>query len=366
MSVIVARYRSYASGLAHGIGVLLAVLGLTAILQGCDQQTSSGDGASAESNEATGDEPHQTTTGPGDAAETEVGAVVEDPATVALVMKTLTNPFFVEVERGARRAEEELGIELIVRTAAQETSIEQQISIVDELVHAEVDAIVIAPGDSIRLIPVLQQAHEAGVVVVNIDNRLDPDFMSEHGMSGVPFISVDNEHSAYQSARHIARNARLPAEAAIIEGIRDADNAQARLRGAERAFAEWPEIDVVARETANWMIDEGYEVMGAVMADHPNVSLVFAANDMMALGAIQYLREAELTNQVAVASYDALDEAIDAIQEGTLAATVDQQAAMQGYLGVEQAVRLMNGETVPAETMVDAYLVTRDTLDAMR
>ena len=362
---IAAHHPSHALRLIRGIGVLLAVFGLAAALSACDQQTSSGDGTSAETDQGGGDEPYQTATGR-DATETGLGAVVEDPPTVALVMKTLTNPFFVEVERGARRAEEELGIDLVVRTAAQETSIEQQIAIVDELVHAEVDAIVIAPGDSIRLIPVLQQAHEAGVVVVNIDNRLDPDFMSEHGMSEVPFISVDNERSAYQSARYIAENARLPAEAAIIEGIRDADNAQARLRGAERAFAEWPEIEVVASETANWMIDEGYEVMGAVLADHPNVSLVFAANDMMALGAIQYIREAGLTDEVAVASYDALEEAIQAVQEGTLAATVDQQAALQGYLGVEQAVRLMNGEGVPAETMIDAYLVTSDTLDAMR
>lgn len=94
---------------------------------------------------------------------------------VGLVMKTLTNPFFVEMEKGARRAEKEFGIDLQVKTAAQETSIEQQIQIVDDMIAAKLDAIVIAPGDSQRLVPVLKKAVDSGMKVVNIDNRLDPE-----------------------------------------------------------------------------------------------------------------------------------------------------------------------------------------------
>jgi len=89
-------------------------------------------------------------------------------------MKTLTNPFFVEMEKGARRAEKDLNIALKVKTAAQETSIEQQIQLVEDLVAAKVDAIVIAPGDSQRLVPTLKKAADAGINIVNIDNRLDP------------------------------------------------------------------------------------------------------------------------------------------------------------------------------------------------
>ena len=93
---------------------------------------------------------------------------------VALVMKTLTNLFFVEMEKGARRAEKELGVDLQVKTAAQETSIEQQIQIVEDMIAAKVDAIVIAPGDSQLLVPVLKKAADAGIKIVNLDNRLDP------------------------------------------------------------------------------------------------------------------------------------------------------------------------------------------------
>ena len=109
---------------------------------------------------------------------------------IALVMKTLTNPFFAEMERGARRAEAELDIELLVKTAAQETSIEQQIAIVDDLIRDRVDAIVIAPGDLFKLIPVLAKARKAGIVVINVDNRLDPAARRRELGSGTPTSSV--------------------------------------------------------------------------------------------------------------------------------------------------------------------------------
>ena len=158
------------------------------------------------------------------------------PPRIALVMKTLTNPFFVEMERGARRAEEEFGIELIVKTAAQETSTEQQIGIVDELIRDKVDAIVIAPGDSLELIPVLKKAQDAGIVVINIDNRLNPDFSQSEGLANVPFISVNNETAAYQSAKYISDQITTPTQAVILEGIRSAQNAEDRKNGAMLAL----------------------------------------------------------------------------------------------------------------------------------
>ena len=167
---------------------------------------------------------------------------------IALVMKTLTNPFFVEMERGARSAEAELGIELLVKTAAQETSIEQQVAIVEELVRNKVDAIVIAPGDSVKLIPVLKRAQDAGLAVVNIDNRLDGDFSRTLGLRPVPFISVDNEQGAYLVTRVLTDGVTEPVKAAVIEGIRSAANAEARKAGALRAFADNPAVTVVAHE----------------------------------------------------------------------------------------------------------------------
>lgn len=285
-----------------------------------------------------------------------------EPLRVVLVMKTLTNPFFVEMERGARQAEKVFGITLIVKTAAQETSIEQQIYIVDELIQDGVDAIIISPGDSLALIPVLKKAQEAGIVVINIDNRLDPAYSQSEGLQTIPYISVNNEAAAYQSAQYISDQITTPTEIIILEGIRTAQNAKDRKEGAVRAFSENENINIVAMETANWKIDEGYEVTKALFAANPDIGAIFAANDMMALGAVQYLSEVGKTDAVLVAAFDALEEAKAAIVAGKLAVTIDQLAAEQGYLGVEYAFRALNGEELPAETYIDVLLVTIDNL----
>lgn len=280
---------------------------------------------------------------------------------VALVMKTLTNPFFVEIEKGARRAEKELGFKLIVKAASQETSIEQQIQIIDDLIRDKVDAIVIAPGDSQRLVPVLRRAQSAGITVVNIDNRLDPATVKAEGMKPVPFVSVDNRLASYQAAKYIVDQIRKPAEVLIIEGIRTADNAQQRSAGIERAIAENANLKTVAKVSANWKIDEGYAVTKQAFASHPGISAVFSANDMMALGAIRYLADAG-KREVRVASYDAIEDARASVKAGTMAVTVDQQAAEQGYQGAVLALRVLKGEAVPETLLVDTRLVTADSL----
>ncbi|MCB1820695.1 MAG: sugar ABC transporter substrate-binding protein [Candidatus Competibacteraceae bacterium] len=327
------------------LSILLALVTLLLLVGGC--------GESADKTQPTAPSGASTSSTP-----------VTQPApvpTVALVMKTLTNPFFVDMEKGAREAKQELGIELQVKTAAQETSIEQQIQIVEELIHAKIDALVIAPGDSLELIPVLKKAQDAGIEVINIDNRLDPEYSTRLHLRPIPFISVDNEQGAYTAAKWISDRISAPTKAAIIEGIRDAANAEARRQGALRAFAENPAITVVASETAHWKIDEAYQVAKKLFGAHPDIGALFCANDMMALGALKYLDE-QGNNQVLVASFDALEPAKAAIRAGKLAATVDQQAAQQGYLGVQYAMRALAGETLPMETLIDTRLITADTL----
>jgi ribose transport system substrate-binding protein len=276
---------------------------------------------------------------------------------IGLIMKTLTNPYFIEMEKGARRAEKELGVSLQVKTVAQETSIEQQIQQVNDLIAAKVGAIVIAPTDSQSLVAPLRKAADAGIKLVNVDSRLDAEAMKKAALTDVPFIGVDNAAGAYKAGQYLADKIASSTEAAILEGIRSAENAQQRLEGAKRALAENKNIKLVASESANWKIDEAYNATKSIFAKHPNVQLLFAANDMMALGAIKYLQEIGKT-KVKVVGYDALDDAIAEIKAGRMAATVDQQAAEQGYQSVVTAVRLLRGEKVAPLTLVDTRLVS--------
>jgi ribose transport system substrate-binding protein len=280
---------------------------------------------------------------------------------VALVMKTLTNPFFVEMEKGARKAEAELGLQLIVKTGAKETSIEQQIQIVEDMILQKVDAIVIAPGSSTELVGVLKKAQDKGIVIINIDNKLDEAESSKEGLKNVPFVSVKNDDGAALSVEFICAKAGNKGSAIILEGIRDAENARLRKEGAENAFGKHPDIMIVSSESANWKIDEAYAQAEKIFLKHPEVTLAFCANDMMALGLLQYLKEAGRTD-VLVAGFDNLEDARTAIGEGRMQATIDQQAALQGYKGVEMAVSILNGMPVEQLTYVPVRLVTAETL----
>lgn len=328
--------------------LLLILALLVGVLAACDD---------TEDDETASDTNAAATAAPTEAVDS---GEVSSSYRIALVMKTRTNPFFLEMERGARDAEADFGIELIVRTAAQETSIEEQIGIVEDLIAEDVDAIVIAPGDSQSLIPVLARAQDEGIVIINIDNQLDPEVSASLGLENVPFISVDNEAGGYLSAQYVANQVSGPTQAIILEGIVTAQNAIDRRDGALRAFGENENIEVVAQQSAEWKIDEARTLTETLFEQNPDIGLIFAANDMMALGAIDFL-EATGRSDVLVAGYDALPDAMPALESGMLDATIDQQAARQGYLGVQFAVQILNGESVEPLTIVDVQLVTMET-----
>ncbi|MBU3109993.1 sugar ABC transporter substrate-binding protein [Clostridium lacusfryxellense] len=289
---------------------------------------------------------------------TNLPVATSEKKNILLIMKTLTNPFFIEMEKGARQAESEYGIKLTVKTGAKETSIEQQIALVEDAITSKVDAIVISPGSSTELIPVLKKAQDAKIPIVNIDNRLDPDLSKKKGLVNVPFISVDNKIGGYLSAKYISDKIKKPTKAIIIEGIRGADNGEQRKQGAIKAFAENKNITLVDQESANWNIDEGYSVAKKLFDENHDIGAIFCANDMMALGVIQYLDENNPKEDVLIAGFDALSEAKTAITDGKMSNTIDQQAIKQGYTGVKIALDLINGKKpTNLVTLVDVKVI---------
>jgi ribose transport system substrate-binding protein len=280
---------------------------------------------------------------------------------IALVMRTLTNPFFIDMEKGARKAEHELNIDLIIKTGSQETSNEHQISIVEDLIKSKVDAIVISPGSSTDIIPILKKAQDNNIKIVNIDNKLDEEASKKIGLKDVPFISVNNEEGAYLSAKYISDKIKNPTKAVILEGIIEANNSESRKNGALRAFKENPNIQIVAVKSASWKIDVAKDVTAKLYEQYPDIGAIFCANDMMALGAIEYLEIANKKN-VLIAGFDDLNETEQAIRNGKMQVTINQQANIQGYMGAKYAIEMINGKTEPLETMIDIVLVDSNNL----
>ena len=278
---------------------------------------------------------------------------------LALVIKTFRNPYFETMVDGAEDGAADLGATIEVAAPDFETSIDQQIAIIDRLIDAKVDGILLAPADSVRVIPALKRAEAAGIPVVDIDNPIDPAAAAAAGLQPMPVISVDNEDGAYQAVKAILGTfepGKQAIKAAIIEGIRGAANGEQRKAGALKAFGEDPRVTLVASESAEWERDRGEAVAAGIIARTPDLDLLFCANDNMALGALPALAM-DPAARVKLVGYDALPEALDAVRSGTLAATVDQRPARQGRMGVEYLLKRLRGEAVPLETMVDVRIV---------
>lgn len=277
--------------------------------------------------------------------------------TIGLLLKELSNPFFAQMEKGARQAEKDLGITLVVKSIAHQTAVAQQVAHIEQMIADKVNALVIVPTAAAELLPVLKKAQDANIVVLNIDEPLDPEMLKSQGLRPIPFIGVDNEQGGYLSAKAISDQITQPAKAVIIQGVVDAPSSVHRTRGAVRAFAENANLTVVAQESANWKLEEARALAERLFSKHPDIRAVFCANDVMALGVANYLQTQRKTD-VLVASYDAIEEAKQAIRDGHLHATVDQQPDRQAYLAIRYALHAVQGESLAPQTTVDVKLLT--------
>ncbi len=305
----------------------------------------------------------QTETAVTETAESTTEATAtEEPIKIGFVVKVI-NPFFTVMLEGAQAKADELGIELLTGAASEQTKTEEQIAIVQDMVTKGVKAICIAPMDSEALLPCLAEAQEAGVVVVNLDNRLNAGTAEQLGMDPIPFVGVSDEDSAYLAAKAICEAIGGAGNVAIIEGIQSADNAQQRKAGAERAFNEYPDITIVASQTANWNAEEGLTVFTNILQANPDITGVFCANDAMSFGVIQAIEAAGKTGQIFVASIDAEDAAIENVKNGIELATVYNNQDAQAAKAIEVAVDMVNGiEPDSTDIVVETILYTIDNL----
>ncbi len=153
---------------------------------------------------------------------------------VALIMKSLANEFFSTMAAGAESHHKNNSdqYELIVNGIKDERDLSRQVALVDEMVALKVDAIVIAPADSKALVPALRKAIDAGIVVINIDNKLDKDVLAQEEIT-IPFVGPDNRAGARKVAERLAQELTRDDKVAILEGIRTSFNASSDLRGSK-------------------------------------------------------------------------------------------------------------------------------------
>ncbi|MEX2272421.1 MAG: sugar ABC transporter substrate-binding protein [Vicinamibacterales bacterium] len=281
------------------------------------------------------------------------------PPTVALVVKTLNHPFFVDMRRGAEEAASRLGVRLQVQAAEREIDVEKQMQIVENLIQTGIGALCITPSGSREIVSALVKASQAKVPIVIVDTRLDAKAAADAGVAPATFVGSDNYQGGRLAGEYVVRASGGTARVAILEGIPGHETGDSRLRGFRDAIKETPGVTIVASQPANWERDQGFNVFQNMLQARPEIDTVFAASDLMALGAIEAIAAARRTGTIRVVGFDALDDAKTAIAGGSMAASVAQFPYEMGKAAVEAAVKLIRGETVEPEIKVRLELVTR-------
>jgi ribose transport system substrate-binding protein len=278
---------------------------------------------------------------------------------VALVMKSLANEFFKTMEDGARahQAANASRYSLVATGIKDELDVARQIALVEQMIAGQVAAIVIAPADSKALVGVLRRAVEAGIVVVNIDNRLDGDALAERGLT-IPFVGPDNRAGAKQVGAVVASRLQKGDTIAILEGAPNAFNGIQRTRGFEDAATE-AGLVIARSQTAHWETARANQVTSALLAEVPGVKAILCGNDSMALGALAALKAAGRQGDVLVAGFDNISAVQALVQSGEIVATADQHGDQLAVYGIEYALQqLAQPGSRPADRITPVDVVT--------
>lgn len=282
---------------------------------------------------------------------------------VALVMKSLANEFFQTMEEGAKAHQKANAKDytLIANGIKDETDTTAQIKIIQQMINEKVDAIVLAPADSKALVPVVKEAVDKGVLVVNIDNKLDDGALGEKGLT-VPFVGPDNRKGAKLVGDYLAKQLKAGDKVGILEGVSTTFNAQQRTAGFQDAMKAVG-ANVVGVQSGQWEMEKGNTVASAMLREHPDMKALLCGNDNMALGAVAAVKTAGKTGKVLVVGYDNINAVKPLLKDGKLLATADQYAAKQAVFGIEAALKAIKAKTpqkdMPGTVETQVDLVTK-------
>jgi ribose transport system substrate-binding protein len=207
------------------------------------------------------------------------------------------------------------------------------------MIAQRVSAIVLAPADSKALVPVVVKAQQAGIVVVNIDNRLDREVLAARH-ARVSFVGPDNRAGAAKVGDYLASRLTAGDAVAILEGAPNAFNGVQRKLGFEDAVSR-ARLRLVSSQTANWETSQASQVAAAMLTAHPDLKAILCANDSMALGAVAAVRGAGRDGAVTVVGFDNISAVGPLLADGRMLATADQHADRLAVYGIEYALEML-------------------------
>ncbi|MEL4202868.1 ribose ABC transporter substrate-binding protein RbsB [Plesiomonas shigelloides] len=268
--------------------------------------------------------------------------------TLAMVVSTLNNPFFVTMKEGAEKKANELGYNLIVLDSQNDPA--KELANVEDLTVRGVKVLLINPTDSAAVANAVAMANRSDLPVITLDRGAEKGKVVSH-------IASDNVAGGKMAGDFIAEKLGKQAKVIELEGIAGTSAARERGAGFKQAI-EAHQLQLLAAQPADFDRTKGLNVMENLLAAQPQVQAVFAQNDEMALGALRALQAAGKEN-VLVVGFDGTEDGIKAVQRGKLAATIAQQPDQIGSIGVETADKVLKGQPVEANIPVPLKVVTK-------
>lgn len=268
---------------------------------------------------------------------------------VALLVSTLNNPFFVDLRDGAQAAAKDLGVDLMVSDAQNDSSTQQNQAQNAQSQGAK--AVIINPVDSDAASPAVVPLLSSNLPVISVDRSVTGEDVTSH-------IASDNVAGGAQAADELAKAVGEKGKVIILQGTPGAASTRDRGDGFKKEIKKYSGIEVVAEQTANFDRAEALDVTTNLMQSNPDVVGIYAENDEMALGAIQSLGS-KAGVDVKIFGFDGTEDGLKAVSNGTMVGTIAQQPKELGKKAVEAAVKAIKGESVEKTESIEVKTVTK-------
>ena len=272
---------------------------------------------------------------------------------ITFALSTQANSFMVKMREGAQKKADELGLTINFQDASDDSATQA-----NQLANAAATgagAVIVNPTDSDAMAPAVKQLTDEKIPVVAVDRAVNNAEVSS-------YIASDNVGGGKQAAKALSEAIHGEGEILVLQGKTGSSASRERGQGFDEGLKDSPNIKVVAKQTAEFERVKGLDVTTNLLQAHPNVKAIFAENDEMALGAIEALGD-KAGKDVIVVGFDGVEDALKAIKEGTMYASIAQQPADMAAQAVVEASKLLKGEAATKEMQVDVVTVTKDNVD---
>lgn len=280
-----------------------------------------------------------------------IGCGRDNKSKIGMVLSTLNNPFFVNMKDGAEKEAEKLGYDLVVLDSQNDPAKER--ANVEDLVQLGVVALLINPTDSDAVVKTVEVANKSNIPVITLDRQANGGKITSH-------IASDNIKGGEMAAEYVLdkfKDEKGPINVVEIQGIPGASATRDRGEGFHNIMDKNNKFNFVSIQAADFDRQKGLQVMENIIQANPNIQVVFAHNDEMALGAVKAIKASGIN--ALVIGFDGNDDAKDSIDANEMTATIAQQPDLIGALGVELANKIYNGESIKDKIAADLKVYTK-------